>query len=149
MEAVNALEELTRIFAKYPAGSRLTGRNRTNTQRTGYLSPIGFGVISASNVPNYGRTWVRLHENPPVNGEPASYGESWNVWADTLLPVREEPQPVRPQVIAHLLVEVTLEEGVSTVEEACQTVDHMLDGVLNLSPVVNRFYIRQLGTATP
>lgn len=133
------LDDIVAAFSRWPVGTKLVGANRNNgVLVVGTLMAEGFGVISRASSKDFGRAYVALKT-------PGHVLPQYPVWLDTLTDKPTPAAPARKPVVAHLLVEVTLND--STPEDACQLADGLIERTLNMAKQVDRFYIRQLGTA--
>ena len=141
------LKTLTEAFEKFPVGTRVTGRDRLNAVETGFIAPGGFGVVTAQDAVNFGRAWVTIDLAAPDRTASGPFSKfNRKVWVDTLV-ATPEPEPEPRGVVAHLLVEVAFKRGAAGHGDALQLADNLVDAKLNGADSVERFYIRQLGTA--
>lgn len=141
------LKPLTEAFERFPVGSRVLGRDGRNDLQGGYVTPNHFGVVTREGAENFGRAWITISTDAPVDGVFNMHTKATHkVWADTLTAVNEaEPKP--RAVVAHLLVEITFRPGEADEAAALRLADTLVDKTLNMAKQVDRYYIRQLGTA--
>lgn len=140
------LKPLSEAFERFPVGSHVTGRDRLSDLQVGYVAPTGFGVVTVPGAENFGRAWISIvRDAPEGDAFNLDLKFTWKVWVDTLAEVKATPDP--RSVVAHLLVEVTFRPGEADDAAALRLADTLVDKTLNMAKQVERFYIRQLGTA--
>lgn len=139
------LKRVVESFEKFPVGTRVTGTTLAGDEVTGYVGPVGFGVRGRPSDRDFGRAYVRVHDDEPVreaNGNMRFSGMGRTVWADTIA----APEPEPRGVVAHLLVEVAFKRG-ELISDALQIADNLVDDKLSHVDFVESFYIRQLGVS--